>query len=102
MVKNDLRPSILATLKNADGTVVDLTGCSAKFHMRQNETAIINKDATIITPPTAGQVRYDWASGDTNYSGMCHGEFEITFGDGKKQSFPTKGDFEIIFREEYA
>jgi hypothetical protein len=102
MVKNDLKPSVLATLKYSDGTVVDLTGCTAKFHMKQGSTVLIDKNAVILTPGTSGQVRFDWDTGDTAYTGLCNAEFEITFSDGEKMTFPTKGDLEIVFREEYA
>jgi hypothetical protein len=102
MVKNDLKPSVLATLKYADGTVVDLTGCTAEFHLKQGDTVLIDKSAVILDPTTNGQVRYDWEAGETAYTGLCNAEFEITFSDGEKMTFPTKGDLEVVFREEYA
>lgn len=108
MVKNDLKPSILATLKYEDGTVVDLTGCTVKFHLKKGDTLLFNKAAVVVAPATSGVVRYDWATGDTTVTldadgyARCSGDFEITFSDTKKMTFPTKGDLEIIFRDEYA
>jgi hypothetical protein len=99
MVKNDLRPSILATLQYSDGSIVDLTGCTAKFVMTQSGTEIINKTATVLSPATSGQVRYDWASGDTAHVGMYKGEFQITFADTKVMTFPTDGSLDIEFRD---
>ena len=107
MVKGDRKPSVLATLKYSDGTTVDLTGCTAKFHMKKGATVKVNASATIISPPTNGQVRYDWIIGDTDVTLEADGyvlyeaEFEITFADGKVMTFPTKAEFEIKFRDVY-
>jgi hypothetical protein len=107
MVKNDLKPSVLATLKYSDGTIVNLTGCTAKFHMKKGTTVKVNASATIVAPPTSGQVRYDWAGTDTTVTLDADGyvfyeaEFEITFADAKVMTFPTKAEFEIKFRDMY-
>lgn len=100
MVKGDLKPSVLATLKYADGTTVDLTSCSATFQMSQGGALLINKPAVILSPPSGGQVRYDWSSGDTNYVGTCQAEFQVTFADWRTMRFPTDGSLQIIFRQE--
>ena len=102
MVEKDLRPVIIATLKREDGSIVDLTGCSVKFHMKKGDVKLIEKSASILNPPTDGKVQYAWEAGDTDVTGTCYGEFEVTFADAKEQSFPSEGDFKIIFREEYA
>jgi hypothetical protein len=36
--QNDTKPDLQRTLKNADGTAIDLTGASVKFHMKRGET----------------------------------------------------------------
>ena len=107
MVKNDLKPSILCTLKYADGSLVDLTSCSVKFHMKKGSTLLVDKSAVVVSPPTGGVVRYDWTTGDTNVVidsdgyGSYDGEFEVTFADTKTMTFPSKkGDFEIRFRDQ--
>ena len=100
MVRNDLNPSIEATLTRKDGSIVDLTGCTAKFHLKKGDILLIDKAAVILTPPTDGKVRFDWTSGDTNITGLCKAEFEITFADAKIFTFPAKDEFYIIFREE--
>jgi len=109
MVKNDLQPSVEATLKRKDGTIVDLTGCTVKFHMRSPEgILLIDESAVIVSPPTSGKVRYDWQAArdtkprDTNVVGSCKAEFEVVYPDGATLTFPAKGDFYIHFREEYA
>jgi hypothetical protein len=96
MVSGDLKPSILATLQFSDGTAVNLTGCTVQFQMSQGGTTLLNKPAVIVNA-SAGQVRYDWASGDTNVQGVCKGQFQVTFSDTTVQTFPTAGDFEVDF-----
>lgn len=102
MVKGNLKPSIQAALKWKDGSVVDLTGCTGvKFHMKQGSSVLIDKDASIVDPPTSGVVQFYWASGDTDYEGVCNAEFEVTFGDGKSCTWPTEAELKIIFRKPY-
>jgi hypothetical protein len=108
MVKNDLKPSVQATLTYDDGSAVNLTGCTVKFHMSKAGTLLVNKAATIVNA-SAGQVRYDWASADTAVTvdadgyALCEAEFEVTFADLTIMTFPSKkGEFQIRFREELA
>lgn len=102
MVQNDTSPSIAATLKWSDGSAVNLTGATVKFTMKKGNTIIVNEAAVTIVDAATGSVRYDWVAADTKQTGICKGEFEVTFSDGKICSFPSKGDLKIIFREEYA
>jgi len=102
MYKGELRPSIKATLKwnNPAKTVVDLTDCTAKFQLIERDTGIVifSKTATILSPPSNGQVQYDWETGDTNVAkDEYKARFEITFSDTKIQSFPINDDLYITF-----
>jgi len=102
MYKTELRPSIKATLKWTDETIVDLTGCTAKFQLIERDTGIVllNKVATIVSPPTNGEVQYDWETGETTVEKSKYkARFEITFSDGKLESFPRDDAFYIIFSE---
>lgn len=105
--QGDTLPSVEATLKFEDETVMDLTDCTVEFHMvdRLTKTAKVDTVATIVNPPgTDGKVRYDWASdgSDTDTPGRYLGEFEVTRPDNKKQTWPTKEPLEIVILEEYA
>jgi hypothetical protein len=101
MVKGDRKPSIQAQLKWADDTIPDLTNCTVKFHMKKGSDILVNANATIVSPATGGIVQYDWATNDVTVSGVCQGEFEITWPDGLQTTWPTEGNLEIIFREPY-
>jgi len=100
MVRKDTRPAIEAVLKRRDETVVDLTGCTVRFHLMKNKVTVIDKPAEIVAA-TEGKVRFIWAVGDTDHVGLCKAEFEVTFADGRVLTFPSKEEFFIYFREEY-
>ncbi len=105
MVKGDLLPSILATLKDTDGAAIDLSGCTVKFHMKKGSTVLVDSACTIDSA-LGGIVRYDWVAGDTDVDidldgyCRCEGEFEVTVtATSKKQRYPTARDLWIIFRD---
>jgi len=98
IVQNDTRPSILATLVNA----ADLTGASAVFTMVDSSGNKKVDRAVCVVLPSTSQVRYDWQSGDTDTAGVYYGEFEVTYSDGKVQTFPAKDrDFKIVIRPQF-
>lgn len=95
MVQGDLKPDILATLLNCG----DLTGATVKFMMASDGTQIVEASATIFDA-TKKQVSYVWQEGDTDTIGTFYGEFEVTYLDGTKQTFPAKNEFVIRIRAE--
>ncbi len=106
MTKGDLYPSIEATLKYLDGTVVDLTDATVvKFHMTKEDGTVIVEDGSgSIVSPAGGVVGYNWQEGDTDVSGVCYAEFVVTLSNGTagEITFPAKGDWQIRFRERLA
>lgn len=92
MKANDTLPSIAATLSREDDPQeLNLTGATVHFVMRGSNAASakLDKLATIVNAE-AGQVRYDWAGGDTQVPGEYRAEWEVTFSDGSRQTFPTR------------
>ena len=107
MTKGDLLPSIQATLKYLDGTLVDLTDATTvEFHMRKENGDVVISAGTgsVLSPAAGGIVQYDWQEGDTDVEGVCYAEFVVTFNGGTsgELTFPAKGDWEIRFRERLA
>ena len=91
--QNDTSPSIRATLKDGDGTVINLTDASVRFHMRTVGGTSTKTDsaASIVSPATSGIVQYDWVAADTDTVGSYQAEFEVTYGDNSIETFPNNG-----------
>lgn len=98
--KGDRLPELEATLKAGSGAVLTATDLSAvtgvKFLMRNHaETKTINAAATVVGDGTTGEVSYAWADGDTDTPDLYEAEFQVTYIDGRKQTFPNEGHFAV-------
>jgi hypothetical protein len=93
--RGDTRHAIRAILKDSSGSPVDLTDCSVSFRM-----------APLGRPPTisrqvdahdaeAGEVWVVWSPGETDISGVYRAEFRVTYGDGRRETFPNDGYISI-------
>lgn len=99
--QNDTTPSIEAILKDANKLPVNLTGASVKFSMRVRPAGAVKVNgaaATIVGTATNGRVRYDWTASNTDTADTYEGEFEVTYSNGKLQTFP--GEEYIIIKLE--
>jgi hypothetical protein len=91
---HDRLPVVDAVLGFEGGAVADLTTATAvHFIMRDRgkPAGAAKVDApAIILDPLLGTVRYEWAIGDTDVPSVYNAEWEVTYEDGRKQTFPTK------------
>ena len=91
--QNDLLPVLTATLKDALGVAVDLTGATAVFRMGLVGAATlkVNTAATVDPDQVAnkGKITYNWTGTDTDTVGIYEGEFTVTLSGGKQQTFPN-------------
>ncbi len=84
MKTNDTTPNIRAVLYTVTGdpptaSVVNLTGATVKFIMRQSGVTAAKVDtAATIVLATSGTVQYEWVVADTDTAGDYMGEFEVT------------------------
>lgn len=65
---------------------VDLSGASVAFVM----DGLGRLPARVISaaPPV---VQYDWQPGDTDRTGLHRAEFEVTYSDGRIETYPNAG-----------
>lgn len=93
MKRNDTGPAFLATLRDAYGNAINLSGVLAvQFHMRDTRTKAVKVDAacTVVDAAT-GRISYAWDAADTDTAGIFEAEVEVTFSDGTVESFPNDG-----------
>jgi hypothetical protein len=90
--QNDTSPAMLATLQDADGNAVNLTGATVRFHMRAvgGAQVVVDQSATVVTA-IDGLVRYNWIADDTDTIGSYQAEFEVTYADASIETFPNDG-----------
>lgn len=93
------QPKITATLKDAAGVAVNLTGLSVRFRMRRPGVIAPKVDApAAIVSAAAGTVEYAWAALDTDTPGLFLYDWLVTFGDGTTAAYPTKGTNTVLIR----
>jgi hypothetical protein len=77
------------------GNVVNLTGCTVTFNMRGSGGIVISSPATIVSPPTNGQVSYQFQASTFPVQGNYQAVWDVTFSDGGRISFPEGGFLNI-------
>jgi len=94
--KGDSAPPVEATLRKADRSVIDLTDAdSVHFQMGS-----LDNEAEIVDPPTSGQVRYEWGTGETDAAGIFNAEFKIMWAGGREQTVPNRGTIKVYISED--
>lgn len=102
--RNDTRPFLDSTLSDANGPV-DLTDATVKFFMEDvSGNTVVNQTSTgalvTLQDTTGGKVRYKWQAADTSTGGEFRAEWEVTFSDGSKASFPNDGYLSVVVRDD--
>lgn len=101
--QNDTSPFLLATLKDGNGNLIDLTSATVRFHMRPvgSTTAVVDA-AAIVTNEDQGGVKYVWDAADTANIGSFQAEFEVTYFDGSIETFPNDGYIRVEIKDDIA
>lgn len=104
--RGDTAPKLRATLfaDDAGTTPLNLTTATAvQFIMAtapaQPGTPKVNA-AAVIVGAAAGRVDYTWQGTDTDTAGTYQAEFQVTWNDGTKQTFPRQGYLMIVITED--
>lgn len=98
--QNDTSPSLQATLQDANGLAVLLTGATVRLHMIPlNGGTGLDKAMTVVNA-TQGTIRYDWVAGDTSSVGTYAAEFEVTYSDGSVETFPNNDRLAVVITPE--
>ncbi len=101
--QNDTSPQIAAILQDGDGTAIDLTSATVRFHMRKIGATTASTDAAAtIVDADAGSVKYEWVAADTANAGSFQAEFEVTYTNGNVETFPNDQSIAIIITEDLA
>lgn len=89
--QGDTLPRPRATLLDAAGAALDLTGAAVRFVMRgiDDGAATVDAVATVQDPATAGVVEYEWQPEDTDTPGGYFAEWQVEFADGETLTVPN-------------
>jgi predicted metal-dependent enzyme (double-stranded beta helix superfamily) len=104
LTQNDAGVTMTATLKNADGTAIDLTDATVVFHCGQAGDAAnaIVDAAAVVLDGAAGRVAYAWTAADTAEAGTYDAEFQISWGTVIRTVPSRSGAFKVVIRPEVA
>lgn len=95
-LKQNDTASVEATLPD------DLTNATdVKFQLSESAgaSAVIDSVATIQND-TKGIVRYDWADGETDKTGLYYLEWRVTWSDGNIETYPKDGYSSVYFHRD--
>lgn len=98
--KGDTLPTLDAVLttgpNSGSQSPVNLTtAISCTFVMKSVSGGVGSRLNATIYDAVNGGVRYIWQSADTTTAGSYNGEWEVSFGTGKIQTFPNDSYFSI-------
>ena len=101
--QNDTSPALQVTLKDANGSAIDLSASTVRFHMREigATTAKVDASAT-VSDADNGVVYYAWSAADTDTMGSFEAEFEVTFAGGEVESFPNNRFIQVEITDDIA
>ena len=111
MKRGDTRPDVLLTPLDGNGNVVNMVDAplgplvSKTFHLADAAgTVVLEGNATVEGAGPVNRLRYRWGTGSATETealrGEYRGEFEVTYADGGRETFPNGRDLKIVFGED--
>lgn len=98
--QSDTSPALQATLQDANGTAINLNGCTVRFHMKSLTGEVIVDQPMTVVSAIGGIVRYNWQAADTDTAGTYYAEFEVTYSDLSIETFPNTDNIAIVITPE--
>ena len=100
--ENDTASFLTRDLKDAFGAPVNVTGAAVVFSMRVKPagTLKVTRQTCAIVSGGTGRVRYEWIADDTDTADEYEGEFQVTYANGKIQTFPTRWHIPVVVTDE--
>ena len=103
--RGDTRPDVVLEPLDGDGNLIDVTGAplgplsGLEFHLTKPGEAT---EITLagVASVVGGRFRFRWAAGDTDRVGEHEAEFEATYADGGRETFPNSRHLKIVFLED--
>ena len=109
--QGDRRPLFVVVLKDNFGepseapvNLTTIVSGTAVFNMRgpaPGTAVVINRGSAAITSAAAGEVTYNWGTAVLEV-GTYQAEIEITWADGKAETFPNDSYWEVVVTEDIA
>jgi hypothetical protein len=90
--QSDTLPLLQATLYDATGLPINLTGATVKLKVRGVFDSVLKVNAACtIVNALLGTISYQWTAVDCDTAGEYYLEFEIVFNDLKEVTCPNDG-----------
>ena len=99
---NDTASFLTRDLKDAFGAPVNVTGAAVVFSMRVKPAGAlkVTRQVCAVVAAGTGRVRYEWVAADTDVPDEYEGEFQVTYGNGRIQTFPNDGHIPIVVTDD--
>ena len=100
--ENDTASFLSRDLKDAFGAPVNVTGAAVVFSMRVKPAGSlkVTRQVCAVVAAGTGRVRYEWIADDTDTADEYEGEFQVTYANGKIQTFPNDGHLPIVVTDD--
>ena len=86
--QGDTAPSLIADLSGDDGPTDLSSAMEVRIKGYQSDVLHINR---VVTGDAVGMVEMQWQTGDTDVPRPIGFKWEVTWPDGRIQSFPVRG-----------
>lgn len=96
-------PLTIRVKNKSDRKIADLTGASATLLVYlvnddSTETVKVNNAACVVDSD-AGEVTYEWQTGDIDVPGEYNVVFTVTYSGGVVESYPRGGNIRLLVSE---